>query len=130
MVVAGFGESRNMDGLTPTAEGFAYAALLAVFYAAVAIPSGIALRISRSRDLDKVKRYAAPNDWQAISDDAWKTYKRSNVTMIASPPETGGGFILNVDYENDITRLDGFSRLLYAMEFGDYLWKKALAERR
>ncbi len=103
---------------------------LSVLYAIVAIPWGAIARIQYSKALDRIRKYATPNDWQAISDDAWKTYKRHNVTMIASPPATGSGYLLTIDYEDDITRMEGFSRLLYAMEFGDYLWKKALAHRR
>ncbi len=115
------------DALGGVAAGLVF---LSILYALVVIPLGVIARVSHSRNMSRIMRYATPNDWQAISDDAWKTYKRHNVTMIASPPATGSGYLLTIDYEDDITRMEGFDRLLYAMQFGDYLWSKALAHRR
>ncbi len=50
--------------------------------------------------------------------------------MIASPPPSGSGYSLVVNYEADVVNMDGVSELLSAMKVGDCLWRRALAERQ
>ena len=87
---------------------------------------GISLKIwagfSTRRSYKESRRYAELHGWQTISDAAWKSFKRRGITLSVSQAFQQPTFILSIDLDGEIIATDGFSKSLYALIFGDYLW--------
>lgn len=97
----------------------------------IALVAGVILKIWAGKETRRLYRegrqYAELHGWQQISDTAWKSFKRGNVVLSVSQAYGKTTYILSVDSDGDTVATDGFSRSLYALQFGDFLWDNVLS---
>lgn len=99
----------------------------------IALVTGVVLKVWEGRETRRLygegRQYAELHGWQQISDTAWKSFKRGNLVLSVSQAYGKTTYILAVDSDGDTAATDGFSRSLYALQFGDFLWENVLSGR-
>ena len=97
----------------------------------IALVVGVVLKIWAGIETRRLyregRRYAELHGWQQISDTAWKSFKRGNVVLSVNQAYGKTTYILAVDSDGDTVATDGFSRSLFALQFGDFLWDNVLS---
>ena len=122
--------------LDPVDGWYAFWALGAILlwpYFWIALVVGVVLKIWAGAETRRLYRegrqYAELHGWQQISDTAWKNFKRNNVSLSVTQAYGKQTYILSVESDGDTAATDGFSRSLYALQFGDFLWENVLSAR-
>ena len=88
------------------------------------------INVAAKRMYTETRRYADQYGWRQISETAWTVFKPGGLTLRASQDYNLESFHLNIE-ANGLTEVtSGFSRSLYALQFGDFLWERALSAQR
>ena len=88
------------------------------------------INVAAKRMYTETRRYADQYGWRQSSETAWTVFKPGGLTLRASQDYELESFHLNIE-ANGLTEVtSGFSRSLYALQFGDFLWDRALSAQR
>lgn len=128
-------ESWTEDQPITTAMGlWLILVLISWPYFGIALITGVVLKVVSSRETGRIykesRQYAELHDWLQISDTAWRSFKRNHTTFTVNQLYGANTYVLTVDVDGDSVTTDGFSRSIYALQFGDYLWERVLSAQR
>ncbi len=137
-IVAFVGFGVSGDPLSPDIEGgweafWLGATLLLWAYWWMALLAGVVLKIwggfERRHLYREARQYAELHGWQQISDTAWTNFKRGDAVLRVNQAYGKLTYILSIELNSHTEATDGFSRSVYALQFGDFLWQNVLQVR-
>ena len=74
--------------------------------------------------LKENSKYAEAHNWRIISEQSWKNFKTQNIILSVSKAPSQRTFSLFIEGNGNTVGTYGFSKAVYAMRFGDYLWER------
>ena len=98
------------------------------FYFICAIIPGIVLTVlglrERTQGFKEAQAYAQMHGWHPITKHIWRSRKRRDIQLGVDRATVGSGYILSIEVNGEVTVIDLFSRLVWALEFGEWLWQE------
>ena len=105
---------------------------LVVLYGVVAIPAGATLLMWGNIEFNRAYRasmqYGERNGWRPISRTSWRNRKRDNAALSVSQAFKKRTFLLQIEVQSETITIDEFETSLWAMQFGDWLWRELLID--
>ena len=112
---------------------FSVVIFLLVIYWPAALVAGIVLRWLGSKDNSgqylEAQQYAQRHGWHPISETMWRNRKRNGVQLAVNQAIGKRTYILTIAIEGETTMVDEFTRAVWALDFGDWLWEELLEAR-
>ncbi len=71
-------------------------------------------------------QYAERNGWRPISRTAWRNRKRDNAALSVKQAYKKQTYLLQIEAQGDTITVEEFESSLWALQFGDWLWRELL----
>ena len=99
----------------------------------VVLLAGVVLKLigrnERHRLHWEAQMYASMHGWQQISETAWRSLKQDDCILAVAPEYGASTYSLSVSSDGRSADTYGFSRPVFALQFGDFLWENVLLNR-
>ena len=124
----------DVDAEEPSTAALVWGLLFFIFllywWAALLVGLGLKVwgKVEIRRNFNEGQRYAAINGWHPISQTAWRSLKADGASMAVTQSVRGSGYTLNVQSKAGATTVPDFTKPLWALEFGDWLWERTGGE--